>query len=106
MISYDEFSKLDLRIARIESAESIDGADKLLKLSVNLGSETRTLAAGIAGHYEPQSLIGRQIVMLANLEPKMLCGVESQGMLLAADVKGKPFLLQPDAEVPEGAEVR
>lgn len=105
MIRFEDFQKLDVRVGRIEKAEKMEGTDKLLKLEVNLGSEKRILVAGIAEQYSPETLLGKQIVVLANLEPKTLKGVESQGMLLAADDEGKPILLQPEKEVPEGTRV-
>lgn len=106
MISFDDFNKLDLRIGTIKSAESISGSDKLFKLVVDLGEEERGLVAGIAKEYSADILPGKQIVVLTNLEPKTLMGVESQGMLLAGDVDGAPVLLVPDKEVPPGTDVR
>ena len=105
-INFEEFQKIDLRIGKIIEAEKIEGADKLLKLKVDLGEEKRQLVAGIAKFYQPEDLIGKEIVVVANLEPKILRGVESQGMLLAADVEGKPVLLKPDQEVPPGTKIR
>jgi methionyl-tRNA synthetase len=109
LVTYDEFKKLDIRVAKILSAERIEGATKLLKLTVDAGEEQpRTVVAGIAEHYKPEELPGRSIVLLANLQPAKIRGVESQGMLLAADVDGRAILLQPDApqDVPAGATVR
>lgn len=106
MISFEDFKKLDLRVGKILKAERITGADKLLRLEVDIGSETRQLVAGIAEHYAPEALVGREIVVLTNLEPRVLKGVESQGMLLAADVNGEPVLLSPDREVPPGSIVK
>ncbi len=106
-IKFDDFAKIDLRIARIVSAEKIEGADKLLKLIVSLGEEERQIVAGIAQHYSPEELVGKKIVLVANLEPKKLRGVESQGMLLAA-VKGNDeeiALLIPDKDIGEGTKV-
>ena len=79
---------------------------KLMKLQVDLGSESRVLVAGISKEYESADLLGRQIVMVANLEPARLMGIESQGMVLAASVDGKPVLLRPDDQVPNGTPVR
>jgi len=104
-INFEEFQKIDLRVGKIIEAEKIEGTDKLLKLKVDLGEEERQLVAGIAKFYQPEDLIGKEIVVVANLEPKTLRGVESQGMLLAADVEGKPVLLKPDEEVPPGTKV-
>ena len=106
MIPFDEFKKLDLRVGKIVKAEKIDGADKLLRLEVDLGSETRQLVAGIAQHYAPGQLIGKEIPIVANLESRILKGVESQGMLLAADDNGSPVLLSPDREVPPGSAIK
>ncbi len=106
MISFDEFKRLDLRIGKITKVESVAGADKLLRLEVDIGSETRQLVAGIAERYAADALIGREIVMVTNLEPRVLKGVESQGMLLAADASGEPVLLSPDREVPPGSAVK
>ena len=106
-ISYDEFKKMDIRIGKIVSAEEIPKSRKLIKLLVDLGEdEPRQLVAGIKEYYSPAELVGRHVVVLANLEPVKLMGVESNGMILAGDVDGKPVLLAPDAEVPPGTIVR
>jgi methionyl-tRNA synthetase len=105
-ISYDYFNKLDMVIAEVKSAERVEGADKLLKLTVDLGDQQRQIVAGIALEYDPASLVGRKIVLLANLEPARIRGVESDGMLLAADLNGRAILLQPDSDVPAGSKVR
>ncbi len=116
-ISYEDFSKLELRIGRVLEAEPVEGSSKLLRLVVDLGeaqdadeSETkhtqRQILAGLAGYYDPATLVGKQIVLLVNLESKVMAGLESQGMLLAADEGGRPVLLQPEDGVGEGAEVR
>ncbi len=105
-ITYDDFAKIDLRIADIIEAEPVPNADKLLKLTVQVGDETRTILAGIAEMYEPAELKSKQIVIVANLAPRKLRGIESQGMLLAADVDGQAVILQPETEVPAGAPVR
>ena len=105
-INFEEFQKIDLRVGKIIEAEKIEGTDKLLKLKVDLGEEKRQLVAGITKFYQPEDLIGKEIVVVANLEPKILRGIESQGMLLAGDVKGKPVLLKPDQEVPPGTKIR
>ena len=106
MISFDEFKKLDLRIGKILKAEKIEGADKLLRLEIKLATETRQIVAGIAGHYAPDALVGKEIPIIANLEPRVLKGIESQGMLLAADDNGIPVLLSPDRDVPPGSIVK
>lgn len=106
MVSIDDFRKLEMKIGRIQSAERIEGSDKLLKLTVDLGAETRQIIAGIAKWYEPEALVGKQVPVLANLEPRMLMGLESQGMIVCADVDGTPVLLHPDTSVPEGARLK
>ncbi len=106
-ISIDEFGRLDLRVAKVLEAEAIPGATRLLKLIVDLGSEKRQLVAGIAEVYQPESLVGRTIIVVANLKPVRLRGVESDGMLLAAQPPdGKPVLATFDESVPPGSKVR
>ena len=106
LVSFAEFQKLKFRVARVEAAERVEGTDRLLKLQVSLGDETRQLVAGVAKHYPPESVVGRQIVVVVNLEPATIRGVESQGMLLAASEGDNLALLRPDSEIPDGAEVR
>ena len=105
-VDVETFRKLDLRVALIESAEPIPKADKLLKLQVDLGGEKRQLVAGIAQQYEIAELIGKRIVVIANLEPATIRGVRSQGMLLAADDGEKLALITPDKKTDAGARVR
>lgn len=106
-IGIEDFAKVELRIGRVLEAEPLEGSDKLLRLQVVVGSETRQIVAGIRAQYAPLDLIGRQVVVVANLKPAMLRGAESRGMLLAAvDGEGGAILLQPDREAPEGAKVR
>ena len=107
MINFDEFMKVDLRIAKIIDAENVEEADKLIKLTVDLGNEQRTIFAGIKGLYEEENLIGRNIVVVANLEPrKMRFGI-SEGMLLAAgDDQNGVFLVAPDTGASPGMQVR
>ncbi|TDA68655.1 MAG: methionine--tRNA ligase [Clostridia bacterium] len=105
-ISIDEFARLDLRVARVVAAERITGADKLLKLTVELGGQERTVVAGIARHYQPQELVGKQVVVVANLKPARLRGVTSQGMVLAAVVGDELTLVTPEKEIASGAKVR
>ncbi|MCZ6633152.1 MAG: methionine--tRNA ligase [bacterium] len=106
VVSFQEFQKLKLRVARIQAAERVEGTDRLLKLQISLGEEKRQIVAGIAQYYEPETLVGKQIVVVANLEPATIRGVESQGMLLAASEGDSLALLQPESEIPDGAEVR
>jgi len=106
MITIEEFKRLDIRIARVVQAEPVPKTEKLLKLTIDLGGETRTIVAGIAETYTPEQLVGKQIVVLVNLQPAVIRGVVSEGMLLAAEVDGKAILLIPDREVPAGSLVR
>ncbi len=106
LISYNDFARLDLRVARIVSAEKVDGSDKLLKLGISFGVESRTLVAGIAKYYSPSELVDKAIIVIYNLEPKKLRGIESQGMLLAAeDGEGRVSLLTIDKFVGAGAKI-
>ena len=107
-ITFDDFAKLDLRVGTITAAERVPKADKLLKLAVDLGeAEPRTVVSGIAMHYAPEELIGRQVVLVANLEPRKMRGVESQGMvLMAEDSAGKLVFVKPQDVISPGAEVR
>jgi len=110
-INFDDFARLDLRIGTIREAEAHPNADKLLKLQIELGDERRQICAGVKPYVDdPQSLVGQQIVVVANLEPRKIRGEESHGMLLAASVtEGDQLqdvvLLQPGKQVPSGAAV-
>ncbi|MBI2633767.1 MAG: methionine--tRNA ligase subunit beta [Parcubacteria group bacterium] len=106
MISFEDFQKLDLRVGKIINAERIEGSDKLLRLEVDLGEEWRQIVAGIGGVYKPEDLKGKEIIVVVNLEPKTIKGVESQGMLLAASCEGEPVLLVPEKEVEPGTKVK
>ena len=106
MITFDDFKKLDIRVGKILSGEKVSGTDKLMKLEVDFGAEKRQLVAGIAEFFEPDNLIGKEIPVLLNLESRSIRGIESQGMILAIDVNGKPVLLHPEKEVPPGSIVR
>ena len=105
MITIDQFRNVELKIATIKSAEPHPNADKLMVLQIDLGSEQRQVLAGIRNHYTPEELIGRQIVVVANLEPAKLRGLESQGMLLAASDEGRVIILSPEKTVQSGAKV-
>ncbi len=106
-VTFDDFSRLDLRVATITQAEDHPNADKLLVLKVDLGSEQRQIIAGIKGYYEPAELVGKQIVVVANLLPRKMRGLESQGMLLAASTEGHQelALLTLDRPLPAGSQV-
>jgi len=106
-IVYDDFAKLDLRIGTITAAEKVEKADKLLKLQVDLGFETRTIVSGIAQHFTPESLVNKQVIVVANLAPRKMRGIESQGMILTAEQPdGKLILVNPDAGTVNGSTVR
>ncbi len=108
MIPFADFQKIDLRVGKIITAERVDGSEKLLKLKVNLGDELeeRQIIAGIGKVYEPESLVGKNIVVVANLEPRNLMGLESQGMLLASDGGEGPVILTTAGVVPPGSKIR
>ena len=129
MITFDEFKKVELRVAMITAAERVEGSDKLIKLQLDLGinasapaeqapvegeeqapivepgRETRQIVAGIGKRYTPEELVGKQIIIVANLAPRALMGIESHGMLLAASSDEGPILLMPEKEAPAGAQV-
>ena len=106
LITIEQFFQSQLQVATITAAEPIPNSNKLLKLSVDLGAETRVLVAGIAKEYPPEQLLGKQVIVVTNLQPARLMGVESQGMVLAASVDGRPVLLHPGEEVPNGTPVQ
>ncbi len=106
-INYDDFSKLDIRVCTIEEAEKVQGADKLLKLTVNTGLDKRTIVSGIALYYKPEDLIGRQFCFILNLAPRKLRGIESNGMILSAEnPDGKLSLVAPGDLLENGSEVK
>ena len=106
-MTFDEFQKMDMRVGTIKTAEKVKKADKLLQLSVDLGTEIRTIVSGIAQHYKPQEIIGKQVSVLCNLEPRKIRGVESQGMILMAeDSAGNLVFVSPQEAFQSGAEIR
>jgi methionyl-tRNA synthetase len=106
-IGIDDFAKVELRVGQVKSAEKVAGADKLLKLLVDIGDEVRQIVAGIATAYQPEELVGRKVVIVANLAPRKLRGVESNGMIVAASTpEGKPVLCTFTEEVPVGARLK
>jgi methionine--tRNA ligase beta chain len=106
MISFEEFSKLQIRIGIVSEAERIEGTDKLLKLQVDFGNEKRQIVSGIAEFYKPEQLINKEFPFVVNLEPRTIRGVESQGMILAIGTEDKIVLLKPQKKVPAGAGIR
>ncbi|HEA69457.1 MAG TPA: methionine--tRNA ligase subunit beta [Desulfobacterales bacterium] len=105
-VTFDEFKRMDLRVGEILEAERIEGTQKLLKLEVDIGTEKRQMIAGIADVYPPETLIGKKIIVIANLQPATIRGIESQGMLLAADLNSKPIIPFFKEDVPAGTTVR
>jgi len=105
-IRYDDFKKLDLRVANILKIEKIPGKTKIVKGEIDLGDETRDVIIGGAEFYEPEDLIGKTVIVVANLESKKMGGVESNAMLLAADINDKPFWLTVDSQVPPGTKIK
>ncbi len=107
MINISDFQKLDIRIGKIKSAERIPNADKLLKIIFDIGGEERQILSGIAEFYpEPSLLVGKEVPVILNLEPRKMRGEESHGMMLTADASGRPVLLHPESEVPPGSVVK
>lgn len=104
-ITFDEFTKMTLQVAEVKAVEDHPNADKLLVLRVDLGGDERQLVAGLKGHYEPDALVGKKIVVVSNLAPARLRGVDSQGMLLAAGDGETLSLLTVDRDVPAGSKV-
>jgi methionyl-tRNA synthetase len=106
-IAIEDVAKVELRVGQVKSAEKVAGADKLLKLMVDIGDEVRQIVAGIAVSYQPEELVGRKVVIVANLAPRKLRGVESNGMIVAASTaEGKPVLCTFTEEVPVGAKLK
>ena len=105
MVTFNEFKNLDLRVGEVLSAESVPGADKLYKLSVDIGDKTITLVAGLRHYYKPEEIEGKKIIVVANLDPVTLKGVKSEGMLLAAQDGNIVSLLMVDKDVKPGSKI-
>ncbi|MBI3631872.1 MAG: methionine--tRNA ligase subunit beta [Candidatus Vogelbacteria bacterium] len=106
-ISFDDFSRIDLRVGTIISADDLEESNKLIKLVVDIGIEKRQIIAGVKKYYKVEDLVGKQVLIIANLESKSLAGYESQGMLLAANnEEGGPVILMPEKEVVDGAIIK
>lgn len=106
VIQYDDFAKLELRVATILECRQHENADKLLILQIDLGTEQRQICAGLRNHYQPEELVGKQIVVVANLAPRQMRGQASQGMLMAAtDTDGKVIIISPSQPVAAGSKV-
>ena len=106
MITIEQFQQVELRVATVKTAAPHPNADRLLVLTVDLGTEERQIVAGIRAHYEPEALVGTQVVVVANLAPAKLRGVESQGMILAASADAALAVVRPAVPMPAGAVVR
>jgi len=105
-ISYDDFAKLDLRVAKIVSVEKIIGKTRIVKGIIDLGNEQRNVIIGGAEFYSPDELVGKVVIVVVNLEPKKLAGVDSNAMLLAADVDNKPYWLTVTEKIPLGSKIK
>jgi methionine--tRNA ligase beta chain len=105
MITFEEFKKVDLRIGKIIKAENVEKSKKLLKLQIDIGEEERQILSGIAEFYNPEDLVSKEVVVVVNLEPRKMMGLESQGMLLAAGSEEKPVILNPEEEVGAGSKI-
>jgi methionyl-tRNA synthetase len=107
-ISIEDFAKVEMRAGEVKAAERVPGANKLLKLLVDIGTEVRQVVAGIAEYYEPEKLIGMKVVLVTNLQPRKLRGVESNGMIVAASVEpeGRPVLVTFKEDVPNGTRLK
>ncbi len=108
MISYEDFLEMDIRVAEILVAEAVEESEKLIRLEIDLGADLghRQILAGLKATHDPKDLVGRHIIVLANLEPRTMMGMESQGMLLAAEGDDGPVLLAPDGDVEAGSIIK
>lgn len=105
VINFEEFEKIDLRAGKILEAERVEGSDKLLKLQIDLGEEKRQILAGIGKTYTPEELINKTVIVIINLEPRMLMGLESQGMVLAVKDNNNLSVLVPEKEIVPGSKI-
>lgn len=103
MITLDDFKKIEIKIGKVIEAVAVPETDKLIRLTVDFGTEKRTVLAAVREFFDPEYFVGKEIPVLTNLEPRVFKGVESQGMMLAAEVEGKPVLIHPESEVPPGS---
>lgn len=107
MITFDDFSKIELKVGTVLEAEDVEESEKLLKLKVDLGDEEpRQILAGVKQWYKPKDFVGKQVVVVVNLEPRIMMGLESNGMMLAADSKNGPIFLKPAKKVTAGTKIR
>ena len=106
LISYDDFAKLDIRVAKVIEVEKISGKSKIVKGVIDLGDEKRNVIIGGAEYYQPEELVGRTVIAIVNLEPRKIAGIESGAMLLAADTNDKPYWLTVNEEIPLGTRIK
>jgi tRNA-binding protein len=105
-VTYDDFSKLDIRVAKITQVDRIIGKSKIVKGVIDLGEEKREVIIGGAEYYQPEELLNRKVIVVANLEPRKIAGIQSNAMLLAADLNDKPFWLTVNEDVPLGTRIK
>ena len=105
-ITYDDFAKLEIRVAKITEVEKIPGKTKIVRGIIDLGEEKRQVIIGGAEYYQPEELVNKKVIVLANLEPRKIGGIESNAMLLAADLNDKPFWLTVNEDVPLGTKIK
>ena len=105
-ITIDDFCKVELRVGKVLECEKVENADKLLKMSIQIGEEVRTIVSGIAMYYEPKEMVGKSVVVVANLKPAKLRGIVSEGMILCASVGEELAIVSPEKLIASGAEVR
>lgn len=106
MINFHDFAKVELKVGTILEAEEVEESEKLIKLKVDLGEETRQILAGVKQWYKPKDFVGKQVIVVANLESRMMMGFKSQGMMLAADTEDGPIFLTVPKTVPPGTKIR
>jgi tRNA-binding protein len=106
MATYDDFAKLDIRVAKIIEVERIPGKSKIIKGIIDLGEEKKQVIIGGAEYYQPEELVNKKVIVISNLEPRKIAGVESNAMLLAADLNDRPFWLTVNEDVPLGTKIK
>ena len=104
-ITIDDFARCELKVAEVIACEKVEKSEKLLKETLRVGDEIRTVCSGIAKYYTPKEMVGKKVILVANLPPRKMCGIESNGMLLCAEKDGKVVLISPEKDIDSGAEV-
>ena len=105
MASIEDLQKIEIKVGRVTAAEKVEKSDKLIKLTVDFGSEERTILTAMAEYYSPEHFVNKELPFITNLEPRTIRGIQSQGMILASDTENGPVLLLPEKEIPEGSKV-